>query len=59
MNSKTKLILALQQIENIRELVKGNQWEGFFSSHLLPLKYEFERQLNLLTNFEQSTKIKE
>lgn len=59
MDKKTKLILALQQVENIRELVKDNQWQGFFSSHLLPLKFEFERQIILLTNNSKQTKIKE
>ena len=45
MNNKTKLLLALQQVENIAKLVQENQWEGFFSSHLLPIKFELERQL--------------
>ena len=47
MTDKTKLILALTQVDNIGKLVEGNQWEGFFSSHLIPLKYELERQLAL------------
>ena len=47
MNNKTKLLLALQQVENIAKLVQKNQWEGFFSSHLLPIKFELERQLVL------------
>ena len=54
MDKKTKLILALQQIENIGELLKDNQWQGFLSSHLLPVKYELQRQL---TNLTHSTKI--
>ena len=52
MNKKTKLILALMQIENISNLMRGNVWEGFTTSHLLPLKYEFERQLSLENNVE-------
>jgi hypothetical protein len=47
MNDKTKLLLALQQVENIAKLVQGNGYEGFFSSHLLPIKFELERQLVL------------
>lgn len=47
MNDKTKLLLALQQVENIARLVQGNDYEGFFSSHLLPIKFELERQLVL------------
>ena len=56
MNQKTKLILALQQVENAFELVRGNQFEGFFASHLIPVKYELERQISNLTRAENSTK---
>ena len=56
MNQKTKLILALQQTENIYNLIQDNQYTGFFASHLLPVKYELERQL---TNLSHSSKIKE
>lgn len=52
MNKKTKLILALMQVENISRLMEGNQWEHFTKTHLLPLKFEFERQLALETNVE-------
>jgi len=47
MTSKINLILALQQVENIGNLVRENNYEAFFTSHLLPLKYEIERQLTL------------
>ena len=57
MDQKSKLILALIQIENISNLMHGNVYEGFMSSHLLPLKYEFERQLVLLTNKNKQSKI--
>ena len=43
--SKENLILAHIQIENIAKLLDGNQYYGFMSSHLLPIKYELERQL--------------
>ena len=59
MDQKTKLILALQQTENIFELLKDGQYAGFFSSHLLPIKFEIERQLNCLTGYNKYTKIKE
>jgi len=48
-NQKEKIILALMQIENLLELSQGLQYTGFLTSHLLPLKYEYQRQLNLLT----------
>ncbi len=54
MNQKTKLILALTQIENLAKLIEGNQWEGFFSSHLIPLKYEIERQLSCIDGRENT-----
>lgn len=47
MTSKINLILALQQIDNISNLVRENNYEGFFTSHLLPIKFELERQLTL------------
>ena len=59
MDKKTKLILALQQTENIYELLKGGEYAAFFASHLLPIKYEIERQINCLTNTNPYTKIKE
>ena len=59
MEQKTKLILALQQIENVRSLLNDGQYAGFFTSHLLPIKFEIERQLNCLTNTNSSTTIKE
>jgi len=52
MTNKINLIFALTQVENISKLVEGNMYEGFMSSHLLPLKYEFERQLSLLNGKE-------
>lgn len=48
MTSKENLILALIQIENVGKLVEGNQYYGFMTSHLLPIKFELERQLALL-----------
>ena len=59
MNKQTKLILALQQTENIYKLLEEGPYAGFFASHLLPIKYEIERQLHCLTNTQPHTKIKE
>ena len=47
-DQRTKLILAHQQIENVRSLLQNGQYAGFFTSHLLPIKFEIERQLNLI-----------
>ena len=59
MEQKTKLILALQQIENVRSLLSEGQYAGFFTSHLLPIKFEIERQLSCLTEHNKYTTMKE
>ena len=56
MDRELKLILALQQTENIYNLLQDGEYVAFFASHLLPIKYEIERQL---TNLRHSPKIKE
>jgi hypothetical protein len=56
MDQKFKFIFALMQIENISKLLEENEYEQFFSSHLIPIKVELERQL---TNQNHSLKIKE
>ena len=59
MDQKTKLILAHQQIENVHNLLNDGQYAGFFASHLLPIKFEIERQISCLTGHNKYTKIKE
>ena len=59
MDQKTKLILAQIQVENLHKLLNDGQYAGFFSSHLLPIKFEIERQLCNLTGYNKYTKIKE
>jgi|TARA_B100000900_G_C20210308_1_gene565541 hypothetical protein len=61
MNDHTKLILALQQIDNVISLTKNNIWEEYMLRHLSVVKYELERQLTNLKQFdkiESSTKEK-
>jgi len=57
MNQKERIILAQMQIDNLLSLTKELQYQGFLSSHLLPVKYELQRQLHLLTSSEQYSKI--
>jgi len=59
MDQKTKLIFALMQIENVSKLTADGPYAGFLSSHLLPIKFELERQICCLTNTNPYTKIKE
>ena len=56
MNQTSKLLFALSQVEGIIKLMRGNEYESFFTSHLSPVIYELQRQL---TNLTQSSKIKE
>ena len=56
MKDEMKILLALDQIDNIMKLVKGNQWEIFFSRNLIPVRIELCRQLTCL---QHSAKIKE
>ena len=43
MNKKTKLILALQQVESIDRLMEGNL---YIKRHLVPIHAELNRQLS-------------
>jgi hypothetical protein len=46
MNDKTKLLLALQQVDNLAELLKENKYRQFLYSHLISLRTELQRQLS-------------
>jgi len=50
-----KLIIALNQVENLITLLKSNEWEQYLFTKLISVKYELERQL---TNLDNSSKIK-
>ena len=50
---------ALKQIDNVIELVKDNEWRQYLYQHLSPIHYELNRQYEILTFRQQSTKIKE
>jgi hypothetical protein len=43
-----KIIMAKQQIENIQNLMRGNDWEGFINQRLVSVWYELDRQESLL-----------
>ena len=59
MNRQMKLTLALMQVENLRQLLNDGPYAAFFTSHLLPIKFEIERQQTLLTNTNRYTTIQE
>ena len=47
MNEQTKLILALQQVENLSKLFEGNPYEEFLNFKLTNIYYELQRQISL------------
>jgi hypothetical protein len=47
MTNKEKLEKIIEYVESIVPLIEGNQYQTFFVSHLVPIKYEVERQLSL------------
>ena len=59
MTETQKITSALSQIENLTTLLEDNEWKNFLYSHLIPLKYELQRQQGLLTNQTNSTNIEE
>jgi len=56
MDEKTKLIIALQQVNNLVKLTDDNAWTNYIYGHLHSVQVELERQLGLLNHDE---KIKE
>jgi hypothetical protein len=46
MNEKTKLLLALQQINNLSHLFEENEYQNYLCGHLIQLQVELKRQLN-------------
>ena len=59
MTETQKITSALSQIENLTTLLEDNEWKNFLYSHLIPLKYELQRQQCFLTNQTNSTNIEE
>ena len=44
------LSIALAQVENLTLLLEHNEYKTFLYNHLIPVKYELQRQLANLTN---------
>ena len=55
MNQQTKLLLALDQIENLVSLIDGNEYQSYMYFHLIIVQVELKRQL---TNLKHYSKIK-
>lgn len=46
MDDKETLTLAMQQIETILDLIKGNDYETYMNLKLTSVYYELQRQLD-------------
>ena len=46
MNDKTKLILALIQIDNLTKLLEGNEYQEFLCSKIISIEVELKRKLS-------------
>jgi hypothetical protein len=53
MKEELKLILALNHIEDVTELLEGNEYQKFIYDRLISVKVELERQL---TNLRSAAK---
>lgn len=56
MDLKTKLLLSLQQVDNLTSLLEGNEYQEYFYFRLIQIQVELQRQL---TNLQNSSKLKE
>jgi hypothetical protein len=53
MNEKERLLLALQQINNITSLLQDNKYKNYLYSNLITIEVELQRQLTNLTHHER------
>ena len=53
MNEKERLLLALQQINNITNLIQDNQYKDFMYCKLVSVEVELQRQLTNITYHER------
>ena len=59
MTEQQRVTRALSQVDDLTTLLEDNEWKTFLYSHLIPIKYELQRQQGLLTNQTNSTNIEE
>jgi hypothetical protein len=48
MDQITKLLLAIEDVDNIMDLTGDNEWKTYIYGHLHSIRVELERQLDLL-----------
>jgi hypothetical protein len=56
MTDQIKILLALDQVDNLTSLLHGNEYQKYLYSHLISIQIELKRQL---TCHQHSAKIKE
>ena len=59
MTQEQKLSKALEHVEELMNLMDGNEYQTYFYRNLIPIQVELERQLNLLTNTSPYSKMEE
>ena len=59
MTQEQKLSEALEHVEELMNLMNGNEYQTYFYRNLIPIQVELERQLNLLTNTNPYSKMEE
>lgn len=59
MTEQQRVTRALSQVDDLTTLLENNEWKNFLYQHLIPIKYELQRQQCLLTNQTNSTNIEE
>ena len=59
MTQEQKLSEALEHVEELMNLMNGNEYQTYFYRNLIPIQVELERQLNLLTNTSPYSKMEE
>ena len=59
MTQEEKLTRALEHVEELMNLMNGNEYQTYFYRNLIPIQVELERQLNLLTNTSPYSKMEE
>ena len=58
-NQEYILLGALQQVDNITNLLYSNEYKDYIYQHLLPVKYELERQLSNYYEHKHKRKVME
>lgn len=53
MNPEYKIQVCLDLVDQLTDLIEGNEYQQFFVQHLIPIRVELERQLTTISN--QST----